>query len=230
MGRGSSKAGGGLKESGQKPSVGGGANQPQTDPITVQPFNPDPIDLKAALGDKRRAIPAKQALEGANPFFYGGTEGDFTTNCQRSAVAYELRRRGYDVIALPSYASDDLGKGGKWLGSFRQAKSINVGDASPKKTQDNIEAKMKEWGNGARGIVRIPGHVFNVENIKGKTWYIDAQDGTVYKSKNVFSEMLGQTSNIKLVRTDNLRLSYRAKKAVTPMTDTVKMIVKRKKG
>ena len=219
-----------LTESNQKPlgdTSGGGSGQ---DPITVQPFRPNPEDLKASIGEKGRVMGIKNAMEGANPFYdgSGGAQGDFSENCQRAVVAYELRRRGYDVVALPTYAGDTLPMGGKWKGAFRHAKDIAVGDKNPKKAQQNLEDQMKSFGHGSRGIVRIPGHVFNVENDHGKIRYIDAQTNTVYNSKNVFSRLGKSAANIALVRTDNLRLSDRAKKSVTPTTKLVKELVKRK--
>ena len=224
MGTGSS----GLSESSEKPLGGGGGGSGQ-DPITVQPFRINPEDLKAAIGPKGRPIGIKAAMEGANPFYKGGAQGDFSENCQRAVVAYEMRRRGYDVIALPTFAGDKLPSGGKWQGAFQHAKTINVGSTNPQKAQANLEAQMKSFGKGSRGIVRIPGHVFNVENVNGKIRYIDAQTNTVYNSNNVFSRVGRKSSSIQLIRTDNLRLSDRAKKSVTPTTDTVKMIVERRK-
>ena len=227
MGRGSSKAGGGIMEGDMRPKGGGGSGNGQ-EPITVQPFRINPQDLKEALGQKRRAIGIKQAMNGANPFYNGGAEGDFSQNCQRAVVAYELRRRGYDVIAQPTYPGDTFPNGGTWQGSFQKARVIKVGDDSYIKTQANLEAKMREFGNGSRGIVRIPGHVFNVENVNGKIYYIDAQIKQVYTSNKVFSRIGTASKSIELIRTDNLRISDRAKKAVSPSNDIVKMIVKRK--
>ena len=226
MGRGSSK----LSESNNKPKGGTGGGNGK-DPITVQPFRINPEDLKAAIGQKGRPIGIVNAMEGANPFYDGstGAQGDFSENCQRAVVAYELRRRGYDVLALPTYENDTLPIGGKWKGAFRGAKDISVGASTSQKTQQNLEAQMKSFGNGSRGIVRIPGHVFNVENVNGKVRYIDAQTNTVYNSNNVFSRIdKAGLQTIKLVRTDNLRLSDRAKKSVTPTTKLVKDILKRK--
>ena len=88
---------------------------------------------------------------------------------------------------------------------------------------------MQAFGDGSRGIVRIPGHVFNVENVKGKVRYVDAQTGTIYNSNNVFSRLGKSARSVELVRTDNLRISERAKKSVTPTTDTVRMLQNRKK-
>lgn len=210
--------------------VGGRGNGKE--PITVQPFRVQPTDLKDAIGTKGRVMGIQSAMEGANPFYdknIGGAEGNFSENCQRAVVAYELRRRGYDVVAQPTFPGDTLPRGGTWKGSFRHAKEVAVGSTSPKKTQDNLEREMKSYGSGARGIVKIPGHVFNVENVGGKIRYIDAQTNTVYNSKNVFSRIGKKSSSITLIRTDNLRISDRAKKAVTPNNTLIKDIKKRKK-
>lgn len=224
-------AGGGLEESNQKPlgnTAGGGSG---IDPITVQPFAPNPTELKAAIGQKGSPIGIEKAVEGANPFYDSrkGAQGDFSENCQRCVVAYELRRRGYDVVALPTYAGDTLPSGNKWRGAFQKAKSVDVGSTNPKTAQANLEKQMKSYGKGSRGIIEIPGHVFNVENVGGKIRYVDAQTNTIYNSNNVFSRLGRKASEVKLIRTDNLRMSDRAKKSVTPTTDTVRMLQNRKK-
>lgn len=224
MGRGSSK----LEESNEKPKGGGGSGNGR-EPVTVQPFRIAPQDLKEAIGSKGRQLSVQKAMEGANPFYSGGAQGDFSANCQRAVIAYEFRRRGYDVIALPTYTGDTLPSGNRWRGAFRGAREINVGSTSPKTTQANLEKQMKSFGRGSRGIVQIPGHVFNVENVNGKIRYVDAQTNTVYNSNNVFSRLGRQAAQVKLIRTDNLRMSDRAKKSVTPVTNTVKRIVRSRK-
>ena len=227
---GGSGSGNGLQESGEKPLGGGGGNGKGIDPITVQPFAPNPSELRASIGTKGKAIGIKEAIEGANPFYSTrGAQGDFSENCQRCVVAYELRRRGYDVVALPTYAGDKLPSGSKWQGAFQKAKSVNVGSTNPRTAQANLERQMKQYGNGSRGIVKIPGHVFNVENVGGKIRYVDAQTNTIYNSNNVFSRLGKKAASVELLRTDNLRISERAKKSVTPMTDTVRMLQNRKK-
>lgn len=226
MGRGGS----GLSESSEKPLGGRGGGNGQ-DPVTVQPFRINPENLKASLGEKGRNIGIANALEGANPFYNGrnGAQGDFSENCQRAVVAYELRRRGYDVLALPTYSGDKLPAGGRWKGAFQKAKEVAVGRSTPQATQNALEKEMKSYGHGSRGIVSIPGHVFNVENVNGKIKYVDAQTNTIYNSKNVFSRIGKKSNQISLIRTDNLRISERAKKSVTPTTDLVKDLVSRRK-
>lgn len=221
---------GGLQESNEKPLGNTRSTGSNMNPITVQPFAPNPSELKAAIGEKGKPLSIEEAVKGANPFYNtSGAEGDFSQNCQRCVVAYEMRRRGYDVVALPTYAGDKLPGGDRWAGAFQKAKHIKVGASTPQATQANLEKQMKSFGNGSRGIVKIPGHVFNVENVGGKIRYVDAQTNTIYNSKNVFSRLGKSASSVELVRTDNLRLSDRAKKSVTPKTDTVRMLENRKK-
>lgn len=104
---------------------------------------------------------------------------------------------------------------GKWMGAFRGAKVEKVGGNKSQKVQDNLEAKMKGYGSGSRAVVRIPGHVFNAENVGGKIKYVDAQTGKQYTSKDVFGRLSKkELKGVAIVRTDNLRVSYRAKDAV----------------
>lgn len=225
MGRGSSSAGG-VTESNERPLGGEGGRGNGKEPITVQPFNPNPQNLPEALGTKGKSMKINDALEGANPFYdgSGGAQGNFTENCQRAIVAYEARRRGYDVIAQPTFEGDDLPLIGNWQKAFNGAESVHVGTTSPTKTQQNLEAQMREYGNGARGVVSIPGHVFNVENQNGKIRYVDAQTNTVYNSNNVFKRVGRKSQTITLTRTDNLSFADGAKRAVTPVTETMRRI------
>lgn len=218
---GSRGAGSGIKESDKKPLGGGGGGNGK-EPITVHMISTAPQDLRETLGEQGRPMGMDRALKGANPFYTGGDEGDYSNNCQRAVIAYEARRRGYDVVAQPTYAGDQLPSGDKWKGAFMHGKSVHVGASTPQKTQENLESKMKSYGSGARAIVSIPGHVFNCENVGGKIRYIDAQTNTVYSSKNVFSRIGKKSNTISIMRTDNLRFSDRAKKSVTPVTDTMR--------
>ena len=78
---------------------------------------------------------------------------------------------------------------------------------------------MTSYGNGARGVVSVRyrnsrmGHVFNVEQRKGKTYFVDAQSGERKWAKN-FMDIVDR-GTVTLTRTDNLRISDRAKNFVT---------------
>lgn len=222
-------SGGGLNESDERP-LGGRGNGGGEEYVTVQPFNIAPTDLREGLGTKSKPLSIQDAIEGANPFYRGGAQGDFSENCQRAVIAYEMRRRGYDVVALPTYAGDKLPSGDRWRGALQGAKAIDVGSTNPKTAQANLEAQMKSFGKGSRGIVEIPGHVFNCENVNGKIRYVDAQTNTVYNSDNVFKRLGKKAASVQLIRTDNLRVSDRAKKSVTPSNDLVKRLAARQKN
>ena len=215
-GRGSS-----FEESNEKP-LGGNSNGSGEDPITVQPFDINPKDFRATVGEKGKPLDIKTAIAGANPFYRGGAEGNFTENCQRAVIAYELRRRGFDVMALPTFKNDELPGGNRWTGAFMHGKLVKVGASTPMATQNNLEKEMKAWGKGSRAIVSIPGHVFNAENVNGVIRYVDAQTNTVYNSHNVFSRLGKDARYVEIMRTDNLRISERARKSVTPVTDITK--------
>ena len=167
------------------------------------------------------------ATMNSNPY-YDGTYKEFSENCQRAVIAYEARRRGYDVTAQPTYQGDVLPaqayvdpktgiRQNHWMGAFQGAKPEKVGKTTAQATQNALESKMKEYGDGSRGIMQVQwkgggGHVLNVEYKNGKVHYNDAQVGAKYKPSELFGAI--KTGATQLVRTDNLRFSDRAKKSV----------------
>lgn len=183
--------------------------------------------LKSALGEKGKARSMADATLNSNPY-YDGTYKEFSENCQRAVIAYEARRRGYNVTAQPTFEGDKLGaaayvnpntgvRNSYWMGAFQGAKPEKVGASTAKATQNNLESKMKEYGNGSRAIMQVQwkdggGHVLNVEYKNGKVHYNDAQIGAKYKPSELYKAI--KTGSTQLTRTDNLKLSDRAKKSV----------------
>lgn len=202
-----------------RPSAGGSGSG-NFSPYGVGQKIPDQGGLKQSIGTKGKPYSIDNSLKNVNPN-HSYQYSEYSENCQRCVVAYELRRRGYNVTALPTYEGDTLPQvnaygNGRWQMAFKGAKSVKVGSTSASKTQANLEAKMRSYGSGSRAVVRIPGHVFNVENVGGKIRYVEAQTGQKYTSNKIFSNMSSrQTSNISLIRTDNLRISDRARHLVT---------------
>lgn len=184
--------------------------------------------LRQAIGTKGEPYSVSDSVQNTNPNF-NRSYAEYSENCQRCVVAYELRRRGYDVEALPTYQGDNLpsiayrnaAKGtieGRWKGAFRNARNVNVGAKTEAGAISNIESAMGSYGNGARGVVQIfykggGGHVFNVENQGGKVVYIEAQSGKIKDIKATMAHVKPESVN--LIRTDNLRISERAKNFVT---------------
>lgn len=185
--------------------------------------------LREAIGSLGNPATIDQAMRRANEDLKTGSDA-FANNCYNVAVAYELQRRGYDVKAKGHNSKLKLGEMiypqgdevgfmvSKWTGAFRNSKFEHVGDKSATKTAKNLENKIKAYGNGARGAIQfdyVPvdhGHVVNFENRNGKAVIIDAQRGKKYTVSQVLENV--KTNTVNIVRTDNLRLSDRAKKSV----------------
>lgn len=209
------------------PSGGGGGSVDQNWGARYGNVYKQADTLKEALGDKHAPISTDEALRNVNPNRNKTMNyGEFTENCQRCVVAYEMQRRGYEVEALPTSKNDKMGAiiavrqgsktvpvtNGTFSKAFRGAKTIGVGASTAAKAQKNAEKEMKSWGNGARGVVFIKGHVFNAEVKNGKVFYVDAQIGKRYHAEGIFSRT--DPKHVMVMRTDNLKVSERAKELV----------------
>lgn len=182
--------------------------------------------LREALGKRKEPISIAEATKETNSTRYSRHHPAFSQNCQRCVVAYELNRRGYKVMAEPTYRGDKwnkaLIKNGNeyqmWRGAFRHAKTIKIQARNSNQAVTNIKNQMKSFGNGSRAVVSImwkgrnSGHVFNVENKNGKILFIEAQSGKEYTQRNLFERV--NLNQIGLTRTDNLRISERSKEFV----------------
>lgn len=181
-----------------------------------------PTSMREALGTKGKSLSIADAVMGANPY-YSGSYREFSENCQRCVVAYEARRRGYNVTAQPTFSGDVIPTvvhgNGRWQGAFKNAKRLDVSGKNIESVTSKINAKMKDFGNGSRAVVAVQwkkggGHVINIENRSGKVYYVDAQVGQKYTSSNFFKNV--NLSSVALVRTDNLNFSSRIEKMIEP--------------
>lgn len=167
-----------------------------------------PGTLREALGSKGKPMSPMQASAGTNPH-YNPKYDAYSSNCQRCVLAYEARRRGYDVTALPTYSGDLLPYGGDFLKGLSNPKVVNVG-----KSKRKIENEMHNYGNGARAIISVSkgrnGHVFISENRNGKITYIDPQTNKRYTGLN-----LSRVSNATVTRIDNQAFTEYARNTFT---------------
>jgi len=117
---------------------------------------------------------------------------------------------------------------GRWKGAFRGAKNVNVGEpgntpAAERAVIANIEKQMREYGGGSRAVVQVfyrggGGHVFNIENDRGRIIWVEAQTGEMKNIERTMQHV--DTGSVNLVRLDNLRVSDRAKEFVRPDRET----------
>lgn len=140
----------------------------------------------------------------ANPAMYDKQAIKYRTNCVNSTIAYEMRCRGYSVIA------------GKSNSVLRRNPELAWEDV--KVFRENgiafieIESAMKEWGSGSRACVcfsnstECKGHAIIVENNNGKIDFLDVQLGEYYNKSE--AERQGYDSTL-FFRTDNAVISNR---------------------
>ena len=120
-------------------------------------------------------ISTVERLKGTNPLYETGEE--WNNNCQRCVPAFEMRMRGYDVTAKPCMDEfDDL--------SCKPFSVWHAPDVISCTTdgRSEIEAQMRQWGDGARAQVVViwegaNGHTFTAVQENGKTRFFDPQDG-----------------------------------------------------
>jgi hypothetical protein len=166
-----------------------------------------------------------------NPDFKRGIP--YQINCTFCTATLEMRRRGFDVEALPIPERMALGD---WEKMFKGAK-FSDHYYSPKKYKQmttafddeelaelgytpagyasEVSSKIAEWGEGARGTVYVGlagydrAHVFSVEIRGGKEKYIDPQN----PGQNV-ERLLRKALAVRYLRTDNLEPSDEILRAV----------------
>lgn len=135
---------------------------------------------------------------------------EYSTNCTNCAATYELRRRGYDVEAMPysegitkcngllTDYSDNFKSGFKWI-----KPNISKTDSYVTKLSTAI---LKSSSGDQRGYVTISGHVFNYEVQNKKVTYIDVQFGGLNSKITLDALKKSDPEDIKFARTDNLEL------------------------
>ena len=132
-------------------------------------------------------------------------------NCTHCVPAYELRKRGYDVSALP-YTDDPNGLSYDPFDAWEDP----IIHKTPGSGREAIERAMASYGDGARVEIDVgwatsdgsgfDGHVFVAEQRDGKTYFIDPQNGDADVSWYFDHVQPGAT---RFARIDNLTPSDR---------------------
>lgn len=181
--------------------------------------------LDEALGVQGSPMSIEKAWFDTNPY-YSDDYNEFSANCQRCVFALEMRQRGYDVEALPTYKGDKMPMGGNWLKAMSGITQVNVGKTTERATIKSIEKQMSDWGDGSRAIIRLKwagsnsGHVINAEYKNGKLNVYDGQSVKRVTGVQYLKDYLPYTtlSKTELFRVDNAK-----------PTDTMRYMVKQKK-
>lgn len=121
-------------------------------------------------------LPRLSSFETPEQAAHNANIKDYQNNCQRSVPVWELRMRGYDVIASEATIQDDLGYYAHKV--FYDAEWIPCKTDNPSK---EIELFLLEQGDGARAEVSAyiadNPHVFAAANDKGYIKWVDPLTG-----------------------------------------------------
>ena len=140
-------------------------------------------------------------LKNSNPHFSEGKA--YQINCQKCVPTYEMRRRGYDVEAFPTYSNADIIKT-HWSKVFRNAQ-IQHTKGNPK---EEIADALLDYGEGSRMQIYVKylsddfSHTFIAENFNGHVYFLDPQ--TFSNAENYFNPSLINVSETLYFRIDNL--------------------------
>ena len=173
--------------------------------------------VRAQTDDANSVI--DENVKNTNPGYKNGGPA-YRQNCQRCVAAYEMRRRGYDVIARPAVvdlegklsAKDPLY--GSWKNIFEGAKfEFHSGFDGGKA---DIISRLDEWGDGSVAEVRViwkgsGAHVFVAERVNGKVRFIDPQTGNLNCEEYFTKAVVGGTM---VARIDGLQPSALIEKCI----------------
>ena len=140
-------------------------------------------------------------LTATNPNY--GKGGAYKNNCGNCVVAFELRRRGYDVEASPN----ETGMSGKEVTANFKGFKFN---------ETKTESEVLKWGEGARGVVMLKnensrsGHMLSAVVQNGSVRFVDSQSGNDNARDQVSSAKI-----VAYVRVDNLEVTSAGMGAIT---------------
>ena len=128
------------------------------------------------LGVQGKTFSIEDSLKWANPKYVRGTQ--YGVNCQRCVQAYELRRRGYDVEALPKPKKNNTII---WGNECFVDSSGNTPSFTFNQSEKAIRNTLANAPDGSRHIIYTAwknsksAHVFIAEKENGIIRYIDPQ-------------------------------------------------------
>lgn len=189
-------------------------------------------DPKTIAGVTRgRPMTREEADKGkANPNFLKG--GGYRTNCQSCVVAYEARRRGYDVTTKPNTRGSALDKLSRasheaWIdpktGKTPERPKPNENVRTPKQCRNMLENTIQPgerytFGHSWKGRSRS-GHIICADkDDKGNLRLFDPQTGSTMQGKDIdgYLSRIKYTTTVygmkincspRLLRVDNLSIN-----------------------
>lgn len=167
----------------------------------------DDVEAKSGLPVQRKLETPDETLRRVNPS-KGSHLASSGNNCCLCTIAFDMRRRGYDVMAkqnapinlLYDVSNEDVA----WMYKGAKTKVTKTADglqkALEKQPKGSRGAAFCTWGNGTSG------HVIAYEVGKdGKPIFYDAQTGDKYpKASDIFDDV----TNTAYMRLDHIEPNY----------------------
>lgn len=175
-----------------------------------------PIDEKSGLHLKTNKMSIEEDAEKVNPGFKNA-DVDTKRNCVNCAIAYDMRRRGYNTMAkkyqYPQFTSGTIGVCYPDVETKEFWGYDPLGHRSSKQLKKDILSEFNRSNNGERGILEVEWpyteirHSLIYEKNNGKMTLIDPQSGRTY---NDFSKtkILDDLEFAGVSRLDNVEPDY----------------------
>lgn len=177
------------------------------------------VDKKTGLKMKNEEMPIKEDVKRVNPGFKN-LQDNTKNNCALCTVAYDLRRRGFDVSAEKATIGYTVSDVKRW---YPKAE-IKTLETRPKHDFDSdvgdrymeeINKTIVKQGDGARGNLIVHwkrsygGHSMAYEVRDGKMQVVDAQTGKIYKHDYDISYLLKNCDMVSYARLDNVEPDWK---------------------
>lgn len=180
----------------------GGALNNSQNPATITDI------VERATGAKKGSpLDLQTVVQGANPNYTTGG-APYHVNCQRCVPTYEMRRRGYDVIAKPKPTANNTVLWGSEPFADRAGNPVSY---TMNQTEAAVKRELKNAPDGARYGIYVAwkgrnrgAHVFIAEKQGDAVRYIDPQPGNLDAS-GYFA--LGRPGQFGYLRMDNLDIT-----------------------
>lgn len=156
----------------------------------------------------------KADIKAINPK-YTGLDGGYSNNCSNCTMAYELRKRGFDVTAKPLFGGRAVDTVREVFGNPKERtpdlSNVKTGFGSTKQYVNAVKADIgKNMPDGARGGIYLAfngggsGHIFNWTKSGGQVSFVDAQDSGRNADKNFNNSV---RDSVRYFRTDNAKIN-----------------------
>ena len=139
--------------------------------------------IEQSVGVKKgNPIGIDEARAKANPDYKSGL-WEYRNNCQRCVQTYELRRRGYDVEAMPKKRKNDsVNWGSEIFEGYGASRAKAIGAYTLNVSETAVKKELANAPDGARYSIYIrwkgsrSAHVFIAEKENGVVKYLDPQN------------------------------------------------------